>query len=146
MDSSRQSATHEDFSREAELKSSSDRAFGLVVAAFFLVLAMRPYISGRSPRIWAIAVGVAFLALAITRPRLLAPLNRVWLRLGLLIQKVMNPVVMGILFFSTVTPIGFLMRLLGKDPLRLRWEPDANSYWIVRKPAGTAPESMKHQF
>ncbi len=142
----KQATTHEDFSRETEVRGSSNRVFGLVFAAVFLVVGLRPYLSARPPRLWAIAIGGVFLLVSMIRPGLLAPLNRAWLRIGLVMQRVMNPVVMGFLFFSTVTPLAFIMRLLGKDPLRLKWEPAARSYWIERKKSDLAPESMRHQF
>ena len=76
----------------------------------------------------------------------LAPLNRVWLRLGLVLYKVVNPVAMGLVFFTTVVPIGLMMRALGKDPLRLKRDASAASYWIMRDPPGPAPDTMKNQF
>jgi hypothetical protein len=90
------------------------------------------------------AVVAALVALAV--PKLLGPLNKGWTQLGLLLFKVVNPVVMFILFATTIVPIGLLRRALRKDSLRLRFEPDAPSYWIPREPPGPAPESMKNQF
>jgi len=75
----------------------------------------------------------------------LAPLNKWWTKLGLLLYRVVSPIVLGLLFYVTLTPIALVMRLLGKDPLRLRRDPDAASYWIDRSPP-PAPESMKNQF
>ena len=83
---------------------------------------------------------------ALVRPALLAPLNRLWLRLGLFLHKIITPVVMALIFFTTVLPTGLVMRALGKDPLRLRRDPAAASYWIARNPSGLAPETMKNQF
>ena len=97
-------------------------------------------------RWWALGVAAVFAALAFMWTALLAPLNRLWLKLGLVLYKVVNPIVLGLLFYVTVTPISLLMRVLGKDPLRLRRDPDAASYWIERTPPGPAPESMKNQF
>ena len=79
-------------------------------------------------------------------PRALAPANRAWHRLGLLLHRVMTPVVMSVIFFATVTPMAVFMRLFGKDPLRLKREPEASSYWIPREPPGPEPDSMKNQF
>jgi hypothetical protein len=76
----------------------------------------------------------------------LSPLNRLWLRLGLLLQRITNPIVLGILFFGTVLPIGLLMRLAGKNPLRLGFDRDARSYWTPRQPPGPAPDTMPRQF
>ena len=69
----------------------------------------------------------------------LRPLNRLWLKFGLLLHKVVNPIVMALVFFGTVLPTGLIMRVLGKDLLRLKRQPDANSYWIERRPPGPAP-------
>jgi hypothetical protein len=93
-----------------------------------------------------LGVAAAFAILALLWPALLAPLNKLWLKLGLLLFKVVNPIVLGLLFYVIVAPIGLLMRALSKDPLRLRREPEALSYWIVRSPPGPEPDSMKNQF
>jgi hypothetical protein len=89
---------------------------------------------------------VAFAAAALARPSLLAPLNRAWTRLGLLLFHVVNPVVMFLLYALAIVPVGAVMRLMRKDPLRLRFEPEAASYWLTREPPGPAPETMKDQF
>jgi large-conductance mechanosensitive channel len=87
-----------------------------------------------------------FLALALAAPKTLAPLNRLWMKFGLLLHAVVNPVVMAFLFFSTVTPIALIMRALGQDPLRLKLDPAAKTYWIDRTPPGPAPDTMPRQF
>ena len=86
------------------------------------------------------------MAVAFVRPAWLAPLNRVWFKFGLLLQRVVNPLVMAVIYFAVVTPTGLIMRALGKDPLHLRYDPDARSYWIPRDPPGPERESMKNQF
>ena len=83
---------------------------------------------------------------ALLRPALLNPLNRIWLKFGLLLHRIVNPVIMALLFYGTVLPTGLVMRAMGKDLLRLKREPDADSYWILRAPPGPAPETMKDQF
>jgi hypothetical protein len=138
--------THEDFNRQEDIKPSSDRSFGLVVATFFLIVSLWPLIHGASIRWWALGVSAVFLVLALLWTAALAPLNKLWTKLGVLLYGIVNPVVMALLFYVTVTPIALLMRMLGKDPLRLRRDPDAASYWINRTPPGPAPESMKNQF
>lgn len=138
--------THEDFRREHVVKTSSNRSFGLVFTAVFVVLGLWPLFGGGDVRIWALALGVVFLAAALVAPKILAPLNRIWTKIGLLLHHIVNPVVMGLLFYLTVTPVGLVMRLFGKDPLKLRFEPDATSYWIAREPPGPEPETMKNQF
>jgi len=97
-------------------------------------------------RVWAMIVA-AFLGItALTMPRLLGPLNRLWFRIGELLHRAVNPLVMGLLYFLTVTPIGLLMRALGKTPLKLGFDKSADSYWISRTPPGPAPDTMKRQF
>lgn len=142
----KESGLHEDYGREAEIEGSSDRGFGLVFAVVFSIVALLPLYGGGEVRVWAAAVAGVFGGLALVLPRVLAPLNRLWMKLGMLIQRVVSPIILGLLFFVTITPIGLFMRMLGKDFLRLRWDPDADSYWIPREPPGPEPESMKNQF
>jgi hypothetical protein len=137
---------HEDFNRRENIKPSSNRSFGLVIATFFLIITLWPLIHAEPIRWWALGVAALFAALALLWTAPLAPLNKLWTRLGVILYKIISPVVMALLFYVTVTPNALLMRLLGKDPLRLRSDPDAASYWINRTPAGPAPESMKNQF
>jgi hypothetical protein len=87
-----------------------------------------------------------FLLLAGILPRALGPLNWLWTQFGLLLHKIVSPIVLGVLFFLVFTPLGLAMRLFGGDPLRLRFQPDAPSYWIERSPPGPAPDSLKNQF
>lgn len=124
----------------------SERSFGLVFAAVFTIVALWPLKAGGDVRLWALALAGAFLVVALAAPKLLKPLNLVWFKFGLLLHKIMSPVIMGLLFFVTVTPIGLLMRATGKDPMRLKRDPAATSYWITRDPPGPAPDSMKNQF
>jgi predicted membrane metal-binding protein len=140
------SQLHEDYSREEEVKAGSDRGFGLVFAGFFgIVSAISLWRSGSTWH-WALPVAAAFLAVALVYPSILAPLNKLWLKFGLLLYKVMNPIVLGLLFFVTIMPIGLLMRAFGKDFLRLKRDPNARTYWIDRTPPGPPPQSMKNQF
>ena len=124
----------------------SERAFGIVFAAVFALIGLWPLLADGGVRLWALALAFLFLAAAFLAPRALAPLNRLWFRFGNLLHRIVNPLVMGLLFFTTVTPIALLMRLAGKDPLRLRFDRAAKSYWIERTPPGPAPESLRHQF
>lgn len=127
-------------------RGSTDRFFGLLSSAFWGVVAVAPLRRGGSLRAWAVVLGVAFLVTSLIRPTLLGPLNQLWQRLGQLLQKLTNPVVMAVLYFSTIVPFALIMRLLNRDVLRLRWDPRQTSYWIPRKPPGPRPESMKDQF
>jgi hypothetical protein len=139
-------STHEAFERDEEIVAGSDRSFGFVMAgAFAVVSVLNGWHAGRIWP-WTAALAAIFLVAALLRPAALNPLNRVWLKFGLLLHKIVNPVIMALLFYGTVLPTGLLMRAMGKDLLRLKREPDAPSYWIVRTPPGPAPETMKDQF
>jgi hypothetical protein len=137
---------HEDFLRDEELKPPSERSFGLVIAGFFILVAFSPLLHARPVRWWALIPAALFAVLAVLWTEPLAPLNRLWLRFGLLLYKIVNPLVLGLLFYTTVTPVGWIMRRFRKDPLRLRRAPHLESYWLIRQPAGPSPESMRNQF
>ena len=141
-----QAGLHETFDREEEAVGSSDRGFGFVFAGFFGLVAIVRWWKEQGGAGWFAAAALAMLALALIRPSLLAPFNRLWTKLALLLSRIMNPVIMGILFFLVVAPIGLLMRLFGKRPLALGFDPAAKSYWIERNPPGPLPGSMKNQF
>ena len=138
--------THESFRERDAIKGSSNRSFGIVFAVVFAIIGLFSLIGGGPPRWWALIVAGAFLMIAFAAPRLLAPLNRLWMRFGLLLHRIVNPLVMALLFFLVVTPIALLMRLFGKRPLHLKTEPDAATYWIPRDPPGPEPDTMKQQF
>jgi hypothetical protein len=142
----RASEGHEDYTREEKVEGPSNRGFGLVFTGVFTVIAGWPLLAGRPVRWWSLAVAACFLGLALIAPGVLTPLNRVWLRFGLLLHRCVSPIVLAVLFFTTVTPIGLLMRALGKDPLRLRFDRETPTYWIERQPPGPAGETMSRQF
>ena len=125
---------------------SSDRSFGIVFATVFLIIGLWPLLDGGVPRIWSLAVAGAFGLTAVLMPRVLRPLNVLWMRFGELLQRVVAPVVMGVVFFGVVVPTALIMRAFGKDPMRLRHEPEVKSYWIERQPPGPDPQTMTKQF
>jgi hypothetical protein len=135
---------HEDYAREID--RGSDKSFGVVFAVVFAIVGVWPLWDGGSPAYWAFGLSASFLVLALVRPRTLAPLNRLWHLAGLGLGKVVTPLVMGLIFFVTITPMALIMRMMGKDPLRLRFEPEADSYWIERNPSGPDPETLNRQF
>lgn len=137
---------HESYERRDDITGSSDRSFGIVFAAVFAVIGLLPLVFGGGVRLWSLSVGAAFLAIALAVPSLLAPLNRIWLRFGLLLHRIVSPLVLGIMFFLVITPMGLVMRALGKDLLRLKSDKGLSSYWIERVPPGPPPESLKDQF
>jgi hypothetical protein len=140
------SQLHEDFSREEHVKAGSDRGFGQVFAGFFALMSALSWWRGHTSWHWALPLAAVFLIVAYTYPRLLNPLNRLWLKLGLLLYKIVNPIVLGLLFFATIAPIGVVMRLTGKDFLREKLDREAKSYWIERAPPGPPPETMRNQY
>jgi hypothetical protein len=137
---------HESFDRKEPVSGSSNRSFGLVFAVVFTIIGLWPWLFGGQVRIWSLVVGAAFLGVACLWPAALAPLNRVWMRFGMLLHRIVSPAVLGVMFFVVVTPMGLVMRALGKDPLRLRFNREALSYWIDRQPPGPPPDTLKNQF
>jgi hypothetical protein len=144
---------HEDFSRKEEVKGSTDRSFGLTVGGILLAIAAartalhlwHGTASGWTEGAFA-AIGVLLLGFGLVAPSRLAPLNRAWTGLGLLLFKVVNPIVLGLIYLTTIVPIGLFMRATGRDPLHLKFDRQAGSYWVVREPPGPAPETMTRQF
>jgi hypothetical protein len=138
--------THEDFGRREPQPGSTNRSFGLVVGGFFLILGSWPLWSGGHFRRWSLAAGAVLMLIAILYPSLLQPLNRIWTRLGLLLGRVTNPLIMALMFYLVFTPFAVFIRLIGKDLLRLKFDPEADSYWISRDPPGPEPDTMQNQF
>lgn len=139
-------AYHERLDSQEPLPSISNRIFGITFAAVFTVIGLIPLIFREPPRLWAFAIAAALLLLAIAVPQALAPLNRVWSRVRIVLNAVLTFVLMGLLFYGVVLPTGLIMRALRKDLLNLRYDADARSYWIERDPPGPDPESMNRQF
>jgi hypothetical protein len=139
---------HEDFSRAEEVKSSSDRGFGLTVGSILLLIALvRAYFYGVGQVQYGLSgIAVGLIVLGLVAPGSLRGLNRAWMKLGLIMFKVVNPVVLALIYGTTMVPIGLTMRATGRDPLRLKLDPRADSYWILRDPPGPAPETMINQF
>jgi hypothetical protein len=135
---------HEDFSRAHDAAPASDRSFGLVMATALGLVSLVPLWSGASPHWWLLAMAGAFAAAAAVSPRALRPLNAAWTRLGLLLNRVTNPVLLGAVFYLAVLPTGLFMRATGRDPMRRKRDPEAESYWIPREPGQTS--SMTRQF
>ena len=138
--------THERLSAAEDIRGSSDRSFGIVMAVVFGIIGVWPVLSEGPLRWWALIPAALFCSLAFLRPTLLSPLNRQWFRFGLLLNKITSPLLMGLLYYGLMTPYGCMLRWLGKDLLHLRFDPSAESYWIERKPPGPAPETIKRQF
>ena len=125
-----------------DIKVGSNRSFGIVFFIVFLLVALYPFTYGGEIRIWSVITSLIFLVLGLLNSKFLTPLNKLWFRFGIFLGKIISPVIMGIIFFLVVTPIGFIMRLLGKDVLNLKYSKN-KSYWIEKD----GPESkMKNQF
>ena len=120
----------------------SNRSFGIVFFIVFLLIAIYPLVNNDGVREWSLIISLIFLILGLLKSRVLTPLNIVWIKFGILLGKFIAPIVMGIIFFFVVTPIGILMRILNKDLLNLKLN-SKKTYWIER----TGPKSkMKNQF
>jgi hypothetical protein len=124
----------------------SDRSFGVVFAVVFTLIGCYPLIHGGRPFYWLFAVAAAFGLAAWLVPSRLAPLNRLWFRFGQRVSRVVNPVILALLFFVVVAPTGLIRRIFNRDPLGLRWDPNAQSYWVERTPPGPPPDGMRNQY
>ena len=125
-----------------DIKISSNRSFGIVFFIVFILVALYPLIYSGEIRIWSIVLSLIFLTLGLLNSKILTPLNKIWFKFGIILGKIISPIIMGMMFFLVVTPIGLLMRLLGKDLLNLKYNKN-KSYWIEKN----GPKSkMKNQF
>lgn len=137
---------HEDFTRSQQVKSSSNRAFGWMFVIVFLIIALWPLLFGGALRWWSLIISTLVMLITQTAPGLLTIPNRLWMRFGMLLHRVVSPVMLAVMFFLIVTPTGLLMRVFAKRPLRLGRDPAAASYWIKRDPPGPPAEDMSNQF
>ena len=124
------------------IKIGSNRSFGIVFFLVFLLISIYPILKDGNIRIWSLAIAIIFLLLGITNSKLLSPLNKLWFKFGLLLGQIVSPLIMGLIFFVVVTPIGIIMRLSNKDLLNLKYNKN-KTYWIKK----SGPKSkMKNQF
>jgi len=132
-----------EISENNSIETSSDKSFGVVFSLVFFIVAIYLWINSEGVYIWELVISILFLLLAYVRPVLLAPLNRLWFKFGMLLSSIVTPIVMAIIYIVVVIPTGVILRILGKDPLKQRLDRDLKSYWIEREdPVGT----MKNQF
>ena len=125
-----------------EIKIGSNRSFGIVFSIVFLIIAIFPFLNQGELRLWSLIISIIFLFLGLLNSKLLTPLNKIWFKFGMLLGKIVSPLVMGLIFFFVVTPIGILMRILNKDLLNLKFN-KKSTYWIEKND----PKSkMKNQF
>ena len=124
------------------IKIGSNRSFGIVFFVVFILIGFYPLLNDGNLNIISILIGIIFLILGILNSRFLTPLNKIWFKFGIFLGQIISPIVMGIIFFLVVTPIAFIMRVLGKDVLKLKKNTD-NSYWIKKL---NLKSKMKNQF
>lgn len=125
-----------------DVKIGSNKSFGIVFFIVFLIISIYPMLGGDSLRVWSLAISIIFLILGLLNSKILSPLNKFWFKFGIFLGKIISPIIMGIIFFFVVTPIGYLMRLFKKDVLSLKFNGN-KSYWIKKN----GPNSkMKNQF
>ena len=125
-----------------DIKIGSNRSFGLVFSIVFLIIAIYPLINSEGLRVWSLIIAIIFLVLGLINSKILTPLNKLWFKFGILLGKILSPVIMAVIFFLVVTPIGLFMRMIGKDLLNLKFNKN-KSYWIKK----SGPKSkMSNQF
>ena len=127
---------------ERKVKLPSNRKFGIFFFVVFLLIGMWPYLYKGELRFWSIIISLIFLILGIFNSKFLSPLNKLWMKLGIILGKVVSPLVMGIIFFLVVTPIGLLLRLFRKDVLLLK-KNNSDTYWIKKD---NKNNNMRNQF
>ncbi len=137
---------HEGLRRDGGEPQATERSFGLVFTVVFAIIGLLPLWGGHGPRVWALGIALAFALLAFAAPKVLAPLNRFWMAFGKVMHKVVSPLVLGLLFAVAVVPTSMYLRLKGADPLRLKRDPAAKTYWLPREPPGPDPVSFKNQY
>jgi cell division protein FtsW (lipid II flippase) len=137
---------HESLESESSPSGSSDRAFGILMGAICGFLAIVAIWERKPSGRWWLLAAFGSCLVALFAAPLLGPLNRSWRWLSLQLFKIFNPVIMGVIFFAVLAPIGVVMRWAGKDLLQLRYEPEKPSYWLARTPVGEGRTSMKDQF
>ena len=137
---------HESFEAHHATRAASPRAFGLMLVAIFTLVALWPLVSAQPMRWWALVLALPVALLAWLAPQAFAVPNRAWMKLGELLARVVAPVALALLYFGMFVPMGWIMRATGRDPLRLRRDPAAASYWIEREPPGPSGASMTHPF
>lgn len=138
--------THETIRSFRKLAVGSNRKFGITLGLVLAFLAFWPLVHHHAPRWWLLAVAVALLIAGFFFPVVLGPANRAWFKLGLALNTIVSPIIMGVLFFGAVVPVSFVLRKRGEDLLALKRRPGAATYWSLRAPPGPRPGTMTKQF
>ena len=126
-----------------KIKIGSNKSFGIVFFVVFLIIGLYPLIYNNNPKIWSLIISAIFLFLGLINSKLLTPLNKAWFIFGIFLGKIVSPFIMGIIFFLVVTPIGFIMKILDKDLLQLKFNKNVQTYWIEKS---DQKSKMKNQF
>ena len=129
-----------------EAKVGSERSFGMVFAIVFTIIGALPLLRGGELRLWSLLLAAVFLGLGLIAPGILRPLNIIWFKFGILLGRIIAPIVISLLFFIAVTPTALILRMLRKDVLSLKFDRNAKSYWISRSKTENPMGSMKNQF
>ncbi len=138
--------THENIIEKQDIQIGSNKSFGIVFAVVFFVIALWPLMDEGNFRVWALVTGIILFLISFIYPSIYKPFNYIWFKFGLLLGKIVTPIVMGFLYFFTITPTALIMRTLKKRPLDLEFDDSLDSYWKYRDPPGPSSESMKNQF
>ena len=129
--------------KQKEIKISSNKSFGLVFFVIFIIIALWPLLNNGNIRIWSIIVSIIFLILGLLNSKILTPFNKLWMRLGALLGIIVSPIVMGVVYFGIITPIGLITKLFGKDVLNLKLDKNKTTYWLKKN---KIKSKMKNQF
>lgn len=139
-------STHETVVRDEVIEPGSDRSFGLIVGGILSAIGLYQYFTGSMLYLWFLIPGVLLVLAGLAIPAVLHPLNVGWMKLGLLLGRIVTPIVMLLVYLISIVPIGLLLRASGKDLLSLKQGHDQQTYWVERTPPGPPPESLKDQF
>ena len=129
--------------KQKEIKTVSNKSFGIVFFVIFIIIALWPLLKDENIRVWSIIVSIIFLTLGLLNSKILTPFNKLWMKFGILLGAIVSPLVMGVVYFGVITPIGLIMKLFGKDVLNLKIDKNKNTYWTLKK---KIPSKMKDQF
>ena len=127
---------------QEKIKLPSNRNFGIVFFIVFLLIALWPILNNEDIRIWSLIISLVFLFFGVINSKLLTPLNKLWFKFGILLGKIIAPIIMGVVFFLVVTPTGLIMKIFKKDLLKLK-KNNSDTYWLKKD---NSNNSLKNQF
>jgi hypothetical protein len=136
----------ENLQRTEKLETASDRKFGLLFAVVFTIIGLLPLLHDHPTHLWAFIVALIFLVTTFLFPKALHPLNKLWMRFGLLLHMIISPIALGIIYYLVIVPFGLFFKLTGHDFLKRKLDDKITSYWIARTPPGPEPKQMSNQF